>query len=285
VIRLVATDLDGTALRTYPADPYLSDRLVAAVDAVKRAGVAIVVVTGRTRRSAATIAREIGADRLICSNGALVWDLDHDVVDRHWSFDPEVAHAIAGRLRDRAPDVAFSWESHEEFGWDEAFEVRWGGPRKDWHRVTAGPVEELCTTPIVKLIASLHGDRAEQQRLFHELLAELPDIVGAEAALTTAGGGWVEIGPPGITKAVTLAEIAAELGIEAAEVIAFGDAMNDVPMLEWAGRGVAMGNADDEVKAIADEVTLSNDDDGVAVVLESVLHERDGAGVEPAPGP
>jgi len=274
VIRLVATDLDGTALRTWPHKPPVSDRLVAAVASVRKAGIPVVVVTGRSRRSAADLARTIGADRLICSNGALVWDLDSDEVVRHRSFDPAVAHGIAARLRAVAPSVAFSWESHDTFGWEAEFDARWGGVRKDWHRTEPGPVEERCSYPLIKLIASLHGDPVEQQRIFDDLLPLLPELVGEEAHFTTAGGAWVEIGPAGITKAVTLAEVAAELGVGAADVIAFGDAPNDIAMLEWAGRGVAMANADPEVLAIADEVTKSNDEDGLALVLESLATQE-----------
>ena len=273
MIRLVASDLDGTALRTWPQEPQVSDRLVDAVAAVRAAGIPFVVVTGRSRRSATKVARRIGADRLICSNGALVWDLDAGVVERHRSFDATVAHAIAGRLREVAPDVAFSWEAHDGFGWEAEFDARWGGPRRDWPRIDAGPIEDRCQGPIVKLIASLHGDRAEEQRLFDELVADLPGIVGEDALFTTAGGAWIEIGPPGVTKAVTLAEVADELGVGAAEVVAFGDGPNDVAMLEWAGRGIAMANAAPEVKAVADEVTSSNDDDGVAVVLEALASD------------
>ena len=74
----------------------------------------------------------------------------------------------------------------------------------------------------------------------------------------------------GVNKAAGLADVADEHGIDAADVIAFGDFLNDVPMLAWAGRGVAVANAHPEVLAIADEVTASNDDDGVAIVLESL---------------
>jgi hydroxymethylpyrimidine pyrophosphatase-like HAD family hydrolase len=82
----------------------------------------------------------------------------------------------------------------------------------------------------------------------------------------------VEIGPHGVDKAVALGWLATHLGLDRADVWAFGDGINDVDMLRWAGRGIAMANADEAVLAVADEVTMSNDDDGVAVVLERLVH-------------
>jgi hydroxymethylpyrimidine pyrophosphatase-like HAD family hydrolase len=78
----------------------------------------------------------------------------------------------------------------------------------------------------------------------------------------------MEILPPGVTKGSALGRAADLLGFTSADTIAFGDMPNDIPMLIWAGRGVAMGNADHRVKAVADEVAPAHDDDGVAAVLE-----------------
>jgi hydroxymethylpyrimidine pyrophosphatase-like HAD family hydrolase len=98
----------------------------------------------------------------------------------------------------------------------------------------------------------------------------------SERATTTYSmeGGLLEIAAPGISKAFALEKVAAERGITAAEAVAFGDMPNDIPMLSWAGLGVAVANAHEETKAVADEVTASNDDDGVAIVIERVLSER-----------
>ena len=109
---------------------------------------------------------------------------------------------------------------------------------------------------------------------------ELSDDELADAARRSAGGfvtvamagaGIVELLPLGLSKATGLSIAARRLGIKAAETIAFGDMPNDVPMFAWAGHSVAMSNAHAELKAVADEVTLSNDEDGIAVVLERLL--------------
>ena len=84
----------------------------------------------------------------------------------------------------------------------------------------------------------------------------------------STNNGLIEIVPRGISKATGVDEVAAPLGITAADVVAFGDMPNDVPMLRWAGHGVAMGNAHPDAIAAANEVTAPNTDDGLARVLE-----------------
>jgi hypothetical protein len=93
----------------------------------------------------------------------------------------------------------------------------------------------------------------------------------AEVSHSSARDALLEISAPGVSKASSLAQLCARAGIGSAEVMAFGDMPNDLPMLVWAGRGVAVANAHPDVLAAADEVTLSNDEAGVAAVLERVL--------------
>jgi hydroxymethylpyrimidine pyrophosphatase-like HAD family hydrolase len=101
------------------------------------------------------------------------------------------------------------------------------------------------------------------------MAAALAKHVGLEGDITySTNNGLIEVVPLGISKATGVDELARPLGITAADVVAFGDMPNDVPMLGWAGLGVAMGNAHPDAVAAADEVTASNADDGVARVLE-----------------
>jgi hydroxymethylpyrimidine pyrophosphatase-like HAD family hydrolase len=93
--------------------------------------------------------------------------------------------------------------------------------------------------------------------------------------VTQAGLGYIEICPPGVTKAAGLAVVAESLGVDPAEVLVFGDMPNDLPMFGWAGWSrVAVAGAHPEVRAVADELTLSNDNDGVAVYLDRLLSGR-----------
>ncbi|GAB3854552.1 hypothetical protein GCM10029963_47750 [Micromonospora andamanensis] len=106
-----------------------------------------------------------------------------------------------------------------------------------------------------------------------ELLAAALEIVPPHlATLTQAGLGFIEICPPGVDKASGLSVIAQTLGVDPADVLVFGDMPNDLPMFRWAGWGrVAVANAHPSLRAVADEVTLRNDDDGVAVYLDRLL--------------
>jgi len=137
--------------------------------------------------------------------------------------------------------------------------------------VEVGELDTLLSAPIVKLLAR-HPEMSAADLLAaaHEAMDDL-----AERATTTYSmeGGLLEIAAPGVSKAFALEKVAEEHGITAAEVVAFGDMPNDIPLLTWAGHGVAVANAHDETKAVADEITASNDDDGVALVIERLLDQ------------
>jgi hydroxymethylpyrimidine pyrophosphatase-like HAD family hydrolase len=125
--------------------------------------------------------------------------------------------------------------------------------------------DELWAEPVNKLYIQ-HRD------LDDDALAEAARaVVGDMVGVIMAGEGIVELLPLGLTKATGLSLAARRLGVTAAQTIAFGDMPNDVPMFRWAGHGVAMANAHPELKAVADEITLSNDEDGIAVVLERLM--------------
>lgn len=104
-----------------------------------------------------------------------------------------------------------------------------------------------------------------------ELAAAAERTAGGFVTVVMAGEGIVELLPLGLSKATGLSLAARRLGVKAAETIAFGDMPNDIPMFAWSGHGVAMANAHRELRAVADEVTASNEDDGIAVVLERLL--------------
>jgi HAD superfamily hydrolase (TIGR01484 family) len=124
---------------------------------------------------------------------------------------------------------------------------------------------ELWSAPLNKVYL-------QHPRLGDDELAEAArQAAGGLVGVTMAGEGIVEILPLGLTKATGLSLAARRLGVTAADTIAFGDMPNDVPMFAWAAHGVAMANAHEELKAVADEVTLSNEEDGIAVVLERLL--------------
>jgi hydroxymethylpyrimidine pyrophosphatase-like HAD family hydrolase len=145
-----------------------------------------------------------------------------------------------------------------EFCCEPDFEHAW--PNSDHVEV---PTAELTALPAMKVLARRPGLSSDS------MAAAVRDELGDLVDVTfSASSGLVECSVPGVTKAYGLAQAAAHLGVEAAEVVAFGDMPNDLEMLRWAGHGVAMGNAHPELREAADEVTARYDEDGVALVLE-----------------
>jgi Cof subfamily protein (haloacid dehalogenase superfamily) len=259
IFRLVASDLDGTLLRS---DGTISERSRAALAAATDAGVAIVIVSARGPRGVVEVA-ETGnfGGRAICSNGAIVIDLETGRVHAFRPIETEVAIALVHALRERLPGIRFAVEGHE-FAHEPGF-AAWNWKPPAGTRVD--DVVELFDSPTAKLIL-----RHEQHEV--DVIAAVARELAADRADVAVSGPWaVEVTAAGVNKAAALAELCEELSLAASDVIAFGDMPNDVPMLAWAGHGVAVANAHPEALEIADEVTASNDADGVALTLERLL--------------
>jgi Cof subfamily protein (haloacid dehalogenase superfamily) len=256
IFRLAAIDLDGTLLRP---DGTLSERSRAALGRARAAGIRVVLVTARGPRSVRVLAAELGLDgSAICSNGAITLDLASGEVVRTQPLGAEIAARLVRELRTRLPGILFAAES-EEIGLEPGF-AAWEWEPPAGTRYADGL--ELVAEPVAKLIV-----RHETHAL--EAIAEAArELAGGDAAVTIPGPWTVEISAAGVSKAAALAELCAELGVAPEEVVAFGDYPNDLPMLEWAGHAVAVANAHPDVLRAADEITASNADDGVALVLE-----------------
>lgn len=263
-MRLAAIDLDGTLLRS---DRSVSERSRRAIAAAAAAGTEVVVVTARSPRSVTAFASDAGIGGIaICANGAILFDLDAGAIVAHQPLPAEVAQRIALSLRERVPGVAFGWELGLRFGSEPAYEA-WRDPTR-WPRPEGSfaPCEiSTWRQPMTKLLARLPDADVG------ELLAAARAVGGDDVVATLAGREYVEVMSRGVAKEAALAALAAKRGIDAAEVVAFGDHLTDVGMLAWAGLGVAVANAEPEVLAAADEVTASNDEDGVALVLERLV--------------
>jgi Cof subfamily protein (haloacid dehalogenase superfamily) len=260
-VRLVASDLDGTLLLP---DRTLSPRTVRVLREVVEAGIVLVLVSARPPRTLRPLAQELQAKGLaICCNGALIYDLEGAAIVQHWPCPPEVVQTLVRRLRELAPGVSFALELGETLGCEPEYASRvpllWGSAPQ------VLDVLELCQRPVTKLLV-------RHPTIDRDELLETVRELGGDAILAThSGAPQVEVSAGGIEKASALAWLAHSLGILQQDVVAFGDMPNDVPMLSWAGHGVAVGNAHEQVLAVADEVTASNDDDGVARVLERLF--------------
>jgi Cof subfamily protein (haloacid dehalogenase superfamily) len=262
-MRLVASDLDGTIVRR---DGTISPRTVAALRACEAGGVAIVFVTGRPPRWIHPVAEQTDHRGLvICANGAQVYDLHTETVVEEDLISPETLVQVIGMIRGAVPGVTFGMEYGDHFAYETAFPMEDKWHSADHRKVAAS---ELLLRPGAKLIMR-HSVQTSD-----ELAEALQDVVGGLLEITHSsyqGPAFVEASASGVTKATALARLCQSHGIGPEDVIAFGDMRNDLPMLGWAGRPYAMANSHPEVLAAVGNHTLSNDEDGVAVVLEQIL--------------
>jgi Cof subfamily protein (haloacid dehalogenase superfamily) len=262
---LIASDVDGTLLND---DEAISERTRAAVGAAVTAGATFVLATGRPPRWIQPVVDALGfAPMAVCANGAVVYDPATDRIVSARTLPPDVLGELAEIATRVIPGAGLAVERIERSAHDAAtpqfvsspgYEHAWLNPDN-----TEVSLEDLLSAPAVKLLIRKAGARSD------EMAAELVKHIGIEGDITfSTNNGLVEIVPVGISKATGVEEIAQPLGIAAADAVAFGDMPNDVPMLLWAGHGVAMGNAHPDVLAAANEITAANNQDGLALVLE-----------------
>lgn len=261
-IRLIATDLDGTLLRH---DRTVSQRTQDTLARVAQSGITLALVTARPPRFVRALADTLGLTGVaICCNGAIIYDLARGEILLHTPIAAPDATAIALGLREAAPGVAFATESGLAFGCEPAY-LGLGALSQSQDELLAD-VQTLCAQPVTKLIAR-HPERTAE-----EMFPAALTVAAGRAEVTYSSARFIEMSAPGVDKAWALAQLCQQLGLTSAEVVAFGDMPNDVAMLRWAGRGIAVANAHREVLAAATDVTASNMDDGVAQALERLLH-------------
>jgi HAD superfamily hydrolase (TIGR01484 family) len=258
--RLLALDLDGTTLNHMgELSPRVGDAVRALPDDVE-----VVIATGRSIIATTPILDLLGLDRghAICANGAITLELDpaHDqgftIVDKV-TFDPR---AVLEKMRVALPDariaveelgVGFKVSKHFPDG-----ELMGASREVDWDELVAHPVTRVTL---------------RQPEATAEEFMELVERAGLHGVSYAVGwSAWLDINPEGVSKGSALELVRRHISVEPDHTIAVGDQRNDLEMLHWAAWGVAMGNAPEEVKAIADEVTLDVDDDGLVPILEAV---------------
>ncbi|MFI6822906.1 HAD family hydrolase [Micromonospora sp. NPDC050187] len=264
VPRLVATDIDGTLLGP---DRTLSPYTARVLERISTQGTPVVLVTGRPIRWLRVVYEQLHAPLpAICANGAVVYDPAADEVLRADPLAPELLAEVARRLRAAVPGVSLAVEvvDSRQMRHEAHFPLYWDADPTVIRAVETP--EELLAAPAVKLLVRAGVQDPDR---FTSVVAEA--LAGLAEATHSSRSGLVEISASGVTKAAGLAWYCARLGLSARDVLAFGDMPNDVPMLTWAGRAVAVGNAHHAVLAIADEVTAANGEDGVAAYLDRVF--------------
>ncbi|MFC4854693.1 HAD family hydrolase [Actinophytocola glycyrrhizae] len=266
---LVASDVDGTLLD--PAER-VTDRTARVIDRVLTDGIPFVLVSGRPPRWIPRVAEAAGlTGYAVCANGASVYDIGADEVLHVRDLTPlqlqDVVRAVEAALpgiKVAAERTAVGTRQPEPFAIEPGFRSPWGNPNGETDSPDLAARAEVVGKPATKLLVRHPGMTSGQMA---EAMAAVIGDMDLELTYST-NSGLVEVSAGGVTKASGLEWVCRELGIDAERVVAFGDMPNDVPMLGWAGHGVAMANAHDDLLAVANEVTAPNSEDGVAQVLE-----------------
>lgn len=264
-MRLVASDIDGTILGH---DGKISSRTISAFRACRDAGIEVVFVTGRPPRWLYPLREQIGHSGIvICSNGAVVWDLEADKLISANSLSIESVLEARRIIKQLRPDALFAAETLTGFHLEPGFIEN--QTSELLAEFTPAWLDETLTADdaVVKFLAVTRIGTPD------DFLAKVQPAVAhlVETTHSAPRTALLEMSAPGINKAVTLAQYAASLGIEAADVVAFGDMPNDVEMLRWAGDGYAMASGHPEAISAAGQQAPHFDDDGVAQILEAKL--------------
>ncbi len=277
--RLLVLDIDGTLLD--PSD-IVTPVVHEAIAAARAHGVEVALATGRRLRSARRIVQEVGIHLpLVLSNGALVWSTELEQPMNEIAFTPELLHVIVdGALQAGLAPVLLLGP-----GGGERVVVPENPPQAEFvRRFVKQRIGEVCHVAWDEmgdvsdvLTVDIFGPE-EELRPLTEGFSDAGYAVFHSGPL-----GWeadpphwaANIHMPGVSKAHGVALLAADLGLTMADVVAVGDGENDMPLLEAAGLGVAMGNASEEVRMRADAVVRGHDEDGVAEAIERFVLGRE----------
>jgi len=220
-------------------------------------------VTGRSWRTAVERLKPAPAiEYVISSNGACIYQQSKNAIIWENTIDLDLLPKLLAQFSAVFPGASYGWESATGWGFEEAYLALVEGENIDEPGAIAGP---LGTQELYKLYIKSPDHTTDQ------MLAALPAAISNIAAVSTSGAPFLEATAFSADKGKTLAYLTEQLSIPVENCIAFGDNLNDLPMLEWAGTGVAMGNAAATVKTIANDVTLGFDADGVAHYIEQLL--------------
>ena len=257
VPQLAALDVDGTLVDETNA---LSPKVRDAVLALAEAGVAIVVATGRAMPGTMEVVERIGLQdgTAVTSNGAIVIGYHPVEVLHSVTFD---ASEAVRRVLESVPDALVAVE---EVG--VGYRVNAPFPEGEvGGKITIEDVESLVAEPVTRVVIRAPEHDARE-------FAEIVEGLGlTETNYYIGYTAWLDLAPQGVSKASGLEMVCARLDVPHSNVLAIGDGFNDIEMLEWAGRGVAMGQAPDRVQSVADAVTGTVAEDGLVAELARYL--------------
>ena len=262
-VRLVAIDLDGTLL---DSSKRVSERTLETIAQASEMGAKIVIASARPPRSVRAIYRQLGLDSLqINYNGAMVWDEPRARTVFHCPIRGSVALKMIETARDLFEEVCVTCEILDRWHTDREEQLYTTETGKLFKPDVIAPFEQVCLEDVTKLM--FLGDPRTMSRLEATLLARF----GQQVTILHTDRDLLQIMDRRVSKGVTLKKVAGHYGVRMAEVMAIGDAPNDVGMLKVAGVAVAMDNAHVLVKDIAHFVAPSNDDHGVSAAIRKYV--------------
>lgn len=269
---LIASDIDGTLLDDRER---VTPRLRAAIDKVVRAGAVFCLATGRPARWVSPVVTQLPFPPMcVCANGAVLYDAANDRIVQHRSLATDDQHRVVELANAALAEFGGVQVAAERAGataWDDPAELFvceldyshvWDS--SDHGVMTA---DDVMAAPATKLL--LRNQMLDSAQMYERVAPAIPaDLAHVTYSISE---GLLEVCLPGVNKSVGLEDLAENIGAAAEQTVAFGDMPNDIEMLQWSGLGVAMANAAEPVKAVADEVTTANSDFGVARVIERWL--------------
>lgn len=267
MIKLIASDLDGTLIGD---DFRFRERTLAALSAARDAGVQLVVVTGRPFRWLEGVLGQLPGynSYAICSNGAVIYHVGRGEVLATRTLDARTVLESHQILEREFPTATFTAETVDTVYLQGDVKVKEGGPLENSELIWGDLAETLSPdAQLVKYLVRVEEYAPE------DLLLRVAKLLGERVSVTHAvpGDPLIEMAAPGLNKGVVLADFAAERGIEAHEVAAFGDMPNDLEMLQWAGQGYALESGSPSLCQAVGRTCPAFDQDGVAQVIEKLL--------------
>ena len=278
-VRLVATDLDGTLLRS---DGTVSSFTTLALAQARAASVPVVFVTGRPPRWLPVVVEATGHHGVaICANGGIVLDLTSGVLLQTHAIGAAALDEVVTTLRAEVPGIGFAAEwvdglpsdapRDTDFAHEHLFVPRYPSPgarvERDIREITAGH-------QVVKLLARVSGSAHDADSFLDHALSHVEHLV--TVTHSNSDDVLLEMSAHGVSKGSALAALAASLGAGAEHVAAVGDMPNDISMIEWAGVGLAVQGAHPRLVEAADAVLPGPDRDGVGHLIGAVTHARSG---------
>lgn len=261
--KLVVIDLDNTLLNE---EHKISEKNREMVQKVRSKGIEVIIATGRMYISAKPYLKALSLNNsAIVYNGAMVKDVETDKTIYHKPIDKKDAKEIITDIKKEGLHINLYQDDKLYVDQDNEYTKRY----EEVSGIQAVRVEDLSELDIIDPTKLLIIEDDPELHVYYQKY--LDRKYGDKINVTESKSYFIEIGAKGVNKGKTLQQLISEKDIERNEIIAIGDSYNDLEMLSYAGTGIAMGNAPEEIKKKADMIAPHNEEDGVAVILDKLI--------------